>query len=209
VKSAFRAKGDNGKWQPPYAGLIGSIAAGEIAQAYHPDPRTQYTLIGRALMFRFAGLVGLNLFEELFLKKLTTHTPDDQAAANVTVLREGSPVALIAVDGFVTGEATAGQTVTFVLAQDLTQSGIVLAHAGDIASGLVSQVNPGPANTPGGVTSVSLQHVILRAGAVNVPLRSNQVRGAATPVQYKKLPGSGKVEVSLFVAENVAFPQSQ
>ena len=30
IESAFRAKGDNGKWQPPYAGLIGAIAAAEI-----------------------------------------------------------------------------------------------------------------------------------------------------------------------------------
>jgi hypothetical protein len=34
-------------------------------------------------------------------------------------------------------------------------------------------------------------------GNVNVPLRSNQARGAATPVQYQELPGSGKVEVTL------------
>ena len=40
VKSAFRAKGDNGKWQPPYSGLIGSIAAAEISQTYHPGSRT-------------------------------------------------------------------------------------------------------------------------------------------------------------------------
>jgi hypothetical protein len=41
IKSAFRAKGDNGKWQPPYSGLIGSIAAAEISQAYLPGSRTQ------------------------------------------------------------------------------------------------------------------------------------------------------------------------
>jgi hypothetical protein len=28
-------------------------------------------------------------------------------------------------------------------------------------------------------------------------------------VQYKQLPESGKVEVTLFVAENVQFPESQ
>ena len=207
VKSAFRAKGDNGKWQPPYAGLIGSIAAAEIAQAYRPDPRTQYTLIGRAVMFRFAGLVGLNLFEELFLKKLTTHTPQNPSAANGSVLREGTPVTMIAVGAFGTGAATAGQTVTFVLAQNLIQDGKVLAHAGDVASGVVSQPSPGLANT--GAASVALERVVLRAGKVNVPLRSNPVRGGATPLQYKQIPGTGKVEVTLFVAENVEFPQSQ
>jgi hypothetical protein len=44
---------------------------------------------------------------------------------------------------------------------------------------------------------------------VNVPLRSSQLRGAVGPVQYKELPESGKVEVTLFVAKNVQFPEDQ
>jgi len=40
-------------------------------------------------------------------------------------------------------------------------------------------------------------------------LRSNQARGAATPVQYHELPGSGKVVITLFVAENVVFPETE
>jgi len=206
VESAFRAKGDDGKWQPPYAGLIGAVASAEISQTYLPGSRTQYTLLGRAVMFHIAGLVGLNLFEELFLKKLTTHTPEDQSAAT-SELREGTPVTLIAVNGFGSAGAAAGQTVTFVLAQDLTQDRKVLAKAGDIASGLVTQVDR--AKTPGSANSIALQRVTLRAGNVNVPLRSSQARGAATAVQYRDLPGSDKVEVTLFVAENVEFPESQ
>ena len=202
VESAFRAKGDNGKWQPPYAGLIGSIAAAEIGQTYHPDPRTQYTLIGRTLLFRFTGLMALNLFEELLLKRLTTHTPPDPSA-NAPVLREGTPVTLIAVAGFSQQGAAAVGTVTFVLAQDLVQNGKVLAKAGDIASGMAT------GGTPGNPTGVALQNVMLRAGSVNVPLRGNQVRGAAAPVQYRVLPGSAKVEFTLFVAEDVKFPSTQ
>lgn len=207
VKSAFRAKGDNGNWQPPVAGLIGTIAAAEIAQAYRPDPRTQYTLIGRSLLFRVTGLVGLNLFEEMFLKKLTTHTPGGESAANGSVLREGTPVTLIAVNGFGTQQAAGGQTATFVLAQDLTQDGKVLARAGDVASGVLNQLTLG--DNPGAAKSIALQHMVLMAGKINVPLRGNQVRGATTTVQYRQLPGSGKVEVTLFVAQNVDFPNTQ
>jgi hypothetical protein len=204
VKSAFRAKRDNGNWQPPYAGLIGAIAAAEISTHYYPGSRTQYTLLGRSLMFHFAGLVGLNLAQELFLKQLTTHTSDPEAAAPVPVLREGSPVSLIAVDGFDAQAATPGQKVTFVLARDLTEGETVLAAAGDVASGLVTQVDA--AKTPGGGKTIALDNVTLLAGNVNVPLRSNQVRGAATPVEYEILPESGKVEVKLFVSANVEFP---
>lgn len=207
VKSAFRAKGDNGKWQPPYAGVIGYVAAAEIGQTYRPDPRTQYTLIGRTLLFRSVGLVGLNLFEEFVLKKLTTHTPDVQPAAPAPVLREGTPVRLIAVNSFGAEGATAGQTVTFVLAQDLTLNGKVVARTGAVATGRVIQISAG--NAAGEAGSVALGEVTLRTGKAAIPLRSSQVRGGAGPVQQKQLPGSGKVELTLFVAENVAFPLSQ
>ena len=207
VKSAFRAKGDNGKWQPPYSGLIGSIAAAEISQTYHPGSRTQYTLIGRTLMFRFAGLVALNLAEELFLKTLTTRAREDQSAANIVVLREGTPVPLIAIEGFRKEGAAAGQTITFVLAEDLTVGAQTLAKRGDIASGQVSQSSA--AKAPGEPMRVALERVTLHAGSVSVPLRSSPVRGVSNPVQYKELRDSDKLEVTLFVAENVQFRESQ
>jgi Carboxypeptidase regulatory-like domain len=207
IKSAFRAKGDNGKWQPPYAGVIGAISAAEISDLYYPGSRTQYTLLGRSLMFHFAGLVGLNLAEEFFLKKVTHHAPGVQSATDVPVLREGSPVPLIAVDGFQADGATVGQTVSFVLAEDLTLRGKVLARAGDIASGQVAEIGPG--NAPGEARSIALRQVVLRAGNVTVPLRSSQVRGPAGSVQYKELPESGKVEVTLFVAQSVQFPETE
>ena len=207
IESAFRTKGDNGKWQPPYSGLIGAVAATEISNAYYPGSRTQYSLLGRSLMFHFAGLVAVNLAEEFLLKKVTHNAPKVQSAADMPVLREGIPVPLIAVDGFSAGEPTAGQSVTFVLAQDLTVHGKVLARTGDVASGQVAQVTA--SKVPGEAGSVALQGVFLRAGNLNVPLRSSQIRGAAGPVQYRELPESGKVEVTLFVAESVQFPENQ
>ena len=206
IAGAFRAKGDNGQWQPPYAGLIGAIASAEIAQTYYPGSRTQYTLLGRTLMFHFAGLVALNLGQEFFFKKVTSHTPKDPLA-DAPVLREGTPVPLIVVDGFLKESATAGQTITFVLSQDLVVSGQTVAHAGDVASGEVSQVSA--ANAPGEPANVALEGVRLRAGETNVPLRSSQVRGVLSPMQYKELPGSGTIEVTLYVAESVPFPESQ
>lgn len=204
VRSAFRAKGDNGRWQPPYAGLLGTVAAAELSELYYPGSRTQYTLFGRSLMFHFVGLIGLNLGEELLLKRFTSHAPA-KSAESVIVLREGSPVELIAVDGFGPQGPTAGQTVTFVLAEDLTQNGKVLAKTGDVASGQVTQITPGTTSEAAG--SVALENITLHAGAaIDIPLRSNQVRGAATPVRHRELPGSGKVEVTLFVAANVRVP---
>jgi len=207
IASAFRAKGDNGKWQPPYADLIGTTAAAEVSNIYYPGSRTQYTLLGRSLMFHFAGLMAVNLAEELFLKKVTNNRPEVQSAANTPVLHEGTAVSLIAVDAFNAETVKSGQAVSLVLAEDLTVRGSIVARTGDVASGTVSQV--AAAKAPGEAASVTLQGVTLRVGDVNVPLRSSQVRGAVGPVQYKQLPESGKIEVTLFVAENVPLPEGE
>lgn len=207
IESAFRAKGDNGKWQPPYASVLGTVAAAEVSNLYYPGSRTQYTLLGRGLMFHFGGLIALDLGEEFFLKKFTSHAPGESAATAPT-LREGTPVKLIAVNGFGPQGVIGGQTVTFVLAEELTHGGRDLARTGDVASGVVTEVSAG--KSPDAAGSVALQNVTLRAGGnINVPLRSNQTRGAVTPVQYQELAGSGKVEVTLFVAEDVAFPETE
>jgi hypothetical protein len=205
LTSAFRTMGDNREWQPPYAGVMGTIASAEISQNYYPGSRTQYTLLGRSLMFHFAGQVGVNLAEEFLLKTLTTNRPQNDPAAGRTVLREGSPVTLIPVDGFKAEQAVQGQTVRFVLAQDLIIGGKVLARTGAIASGQVTQVTI----TPGESRSLSLERVALRAADLTVPLRSSQVRGVGGPLRYRELPGSDKVEVTLFVAQDVQFPESQ
>jgi hypothetical protein len=205
IESAFRAKGDNGKWQPPYAGLIGLVASAEISQAYYPGSRTQYSLLGRSLMFHFAGLVALNLSEELLLKKLTTHTPENRRV-KTPVLREGTPVPLIVVDSFSTEGPKAGQGITFVLAQELAVKGQTLAKPGEVALGQVSQVSA--AKAPGEPISVALQQVTLTVGIVKVPLRSSEVRGVLNPAQFQERLESGKVEVTLFVAEDVPFPEN-
>ena len=192
--AAFRTKGDNGNWQPPYSSLAGWIASAEMAQSYYPGSRTQYTLIGRTLLFRFAGATALNLTQEFLLKTLTSHRPRNQTAA--AVLREGTPVALIAVDRLDTGKLTPGNTVTFVLSQDLTVDGKIVAKAGAVASGLVSQANV-------------LDHVTLRVGAVTVPLRSSPTSAVAAPMKYRTLPGSGKIEVTLYAAQSVQLPAAQ
>jgi hypothetical protein len=207
VAGAFRTKGDNGKWQPPYSSLAGWIASAELSEVYLPGSRTQYTLVARTLLFRFVGGVALNLAQEFFLNKLTRNARGGPSAANVPVLREGTPVPLIAVNRLSAGAVTTGDTVSFVLAQDLTVDGKVVAKTGDVASGQVGQVSPG--KSPDDASNVGLERVTLRVGSVNVHLRSNQVREVVGPMQYKELAGSDKVEVTLYVAQSVQFPENQ
>jgi hypothetical protein len=143
-------------------------------------------------MFHFVGQVAVNLGQEFLLKKLTSHKPELQSAAS-TVLREGTPVRLIAVHGLSAEEAQDGRSVALILAEDLIVNGKVLARAGGIASGEA--------------ISVMLEGVLLRAGNVDVPLRSSQARGGTGPVQFRELPESGKIELTLFVAKDVEFPE--
>jgi hypothetical protein len=62
-------------------------------------------------------------------------------------------------------------------------------------------------NAPDDPASVGLERVTLQAGTVYVPLRSSQERGVVGPMQCKELPGSGKIAVTLYVAESVQFPE--
>ena len=73
VSMAFICKGDNGRWQFNYSGILGSLAAGGISNAYYPD-----TDRGAGLTFENFGIgigatAGVNLLQEFVLRKLTPH----------------------------------------------------------------------------------------------------------------------------------------
>ena len=153
-------------------------------------------------MFHFVGLVAVNVAQEFLLKKLTSHKAELPSRAT-TVLREGTPVRLIPAHGFSAEEAQDGRPVELILAEELIVDGRVLARAGDLASGQVSQI--GRAQASGEATSVALNGVTLRAGTADVPLRGSQQRGGADRLQYRELPESGKIELTSFVAKDVTF----
>lgn len=69
-------KGDNGHWQPNYSGILGSLAAAGISNAYYPDTDRN----GAGLTFRNT-LIGTgttaiqNIFQEFLVRHLTPRTP--------------------------------------------------------------------------------------------------------------------------------------
>jgi hypothetical protein len=77
IAMAVVCKGDNGRWQPNYSGIVGGLAAGGISNLYYPASNRE----GASLTFENAGLgtagsaVG-NLFQEFVVKHLTPHVPD-------------------------------------------------------------------------------------------------------------------------------------
>jgi hypothetical protein len=56
---------------------------------------------------------------------------------------------------------------------------------------------------------VSLERMHLKVGNTDVPLRSNQIRGAASALEYHRLEDSGRIALTLYVAENVTLPAAQ
>jgi hypothetical protein len=78
LENAVICKGDNGRWQANYSGILGSLAAGGISNFYYP-PQNR----GAALVFENTslgiGLSGLqNIFQEFIVRRLTPHAPPVQ-----------------------------------------------------------------------------------------------------------------------------------
>jgi hypothetical protein len=72
IANAVICKGDNGRWQPNYSGILGSLAAGGISNLYYPANDRQ----GAELTFENAGIgIGAtavtNLLQEFLIRKLT------------------------------------------------------------------------------------------------------------------------------------------
>ncbi|HEX4167006.1 MAG TPA: hypothetical protein VHZ55_16195 [Bryobacteraceae bacterium] len=64
VSTTFRAKNDNGKWQPNYSNILGNIAAGGIANLYYPSTDKGVSLIfERAFTVTGEGAAGGVLLE--------------------------------------------------------------------------------------------------------------------------------------------------
>jgi hypothetical protein len=76
IAMAAVSKGDNGKWQPAYAAILGDLASGAISNIYHPASSRD----GAALTFENGGLsilfdAGGNIIQEFLLKHLTPKVP--------------------------------------------------------------------------------------------------------------------------------------
>jgi Carboxypeptidase regulatory-like domain len=82
IANAVICKGDNGKWQPAYSGILGSLAAGGISNLYYAKSDRN----GAELTFENA-LVGIgasavsNLLQEFVVKKLTPHAMNQPPVA--------------------------------------------------------------------------------------------------------------------------------
>ena len=72
IANAVICKGDNGRWQPNYSNILGSLAAGGISNLYYPANDRE----GAELTFE-TGLIGIgtsaaaNILQEFVVRKFT------------------------------------------------------------------------------------------------------------------------------------------
>jgi hypothetical protein len=76
VSSTFVTRGDNGKLQPNYSHMLGSLAAGAVANAYHPESSRGLGLTFQTFgISQGANIVG-NLVREFVLRGLVPSVPE-------------------------------------------------------------------------------------------------------------------------------------
>lgn len=75
VSTVFRARGDDGHWEPNYSNVLGDLAAGAISNAYYPAAnRGVQTTFDNAFIALGGNAAGA-LVQEFLLRKLTRHPP--------------------------------------------------------------------------------------------------------------------------------------
>jgi hypothetical protein len=78
IANSVICKGDNGRWQPNYSNILGSLAAGGISNLYYPEQDREsaaFTFENAAVGIGVAAVS--NLFQEFILRKMTPKRHND------------------------------------------------------------------------------------------------------------------------------------
>jgi hypothetical protein len=75
MSAAVIARGDNGRWQPNYSGVLGSFSAAAISNLYYPASDRGASLVVLNGLADVGANAAANLIREFVLKRLTSHVP--------------------------------------------------------------------------------------------------------------------------------------
>lgn len=77
IANSVICKGDNGRWQPNYSGVLGGLAAGGISNLYYPaSDRNGVALTFENTLIGIGATAVTNLLQEFLIRKLTPNLPD-------------------------------------------------------------------------------------------------------------------------------------
>jgi len=75
IANAVICKGDNGRWQANYSGLLGSLAAGGISNLYYPESDRDATITFENTLISIGASAANNVLQEFVIRKLTRNPP--------------------------------------------------------------------------------------------------------------------------------------
>lgn len=75
MANAVICKGDNGKWQPNYSGILGGLAAGGISNLYYPATDRGAELTFENTLIGIGTTAAANILQEFVIRRLTPHAP--------------------------------------------------------------------------------------------------------------------------------------
>jgi hypothetical protein len=95
VANSVICKGDNGHWQANYSSILGSLAAGGIANLYYPPKdRNGAGLTFESTLIEIGATAAANLLQEFLIRKLTPNVPNyDPAEPSSTTGKISTTVA--------------------------------------------------------------------------------------------------------------------
>ncbi|MGB8060666.1 MAG: carboxypeptidase-like regulatory domain-containing protein [Candidatus Sulfotelmatobacter sp.] len=82
IANAVICKGDNGRWQPNYSNMLGTLAAGGISNLYYPASSRGVGLTFENAAIGIGGSAAVGVFQEFFSRKFTPRASDPSAAQN-------------------------------------------------------------------------------------------------------------------------------
>jgi hypothetical protein len=94
VANSVICKGDNGKWQANYSGILGGLAAGGISNLYYPaQDRNGVGLTFENALIGIGATAAANVLQEFVIKKLTPSAAKVDPNAGAT--KAGNPVSKV------------------------------------------------------------------------------------------------------------------
>jgi hypothetical protein len=73
-------KGDNGRWQPNYSNVLGTLAAGGISNAYYPPQNRGVDLTFESSLIGIGTTAAANVLQEFIVRKFTPKVPKQDPA---------------------------------------------------------------------------------------------------------------------------------
>jgi hypothetical protein len=81
IANAVICKGDNGKWEPNYSNIMGSLASGGISNLYYPaQDRNGAALTFENALINIGATAATNILQEFVFRKLTPSSRHEAAA---------------------------------------------------------------------------------------------------------------------------------